>query len=248
MDEVFDAQRAEQYERWLETAAGRAYIDASRALIDQVLDCRPGWRVLDVGCGAGVHLAHLAERGALLSGLEASPVMARIATDRMGHKADITVGDAYDLPYEDNTFDAVIMINTLELLDRPGQALAEAARVAGSRVCLVSLNRLSGGWLYCRLSGPEHPHSCSRLMPIWTMLRRVREVLGPVPVNWAGATSWPGMKPRVGRRPFGGLVAVSAAVTPRYGTRPLSVRTKQRGHIPQTLAGAGRVSVLRRVK
>ena len=214
MDEVFEANRSEVYDRWLQTPAGEAYVRASCALIDHILDCRRGWRVLDVGCGAGVHLAHLGERGMLLNGLEAGPVMARVASRRLGHKAEIEVGDAHDLPYEDNSFDAVIMVNTLELLDRPGQALAEAARVAGSRVCLVSLNRHSMGWLYCRFAGHRHPLNCSRRLPLWSMVRQIREVLGPVPLNWAGATFWPGYAPRVGRRPLAGLVGVAAAVTP----------------------------------
>lgn len=248
MDDIFQSDRAELYERWLETPAGSAYLEATCALIDRVLDCRRGWRVLDVGCGAGVHLDHLAQRGMLLNGVDAGPVMATAASRRLGSKADIEVADAYDLPYEDNTFDAVIMVNTLELLDRPGQALAEAARVAGSRVCLISLNRLSLGWWFCRLSGPDHPYNCARLLPIWAMLRRVREVLGPVPVNWAGATYWPGLRPRVGRRPFGGLVGVAAAVTPRYGTRPLSVSAPSRQRSAQPLAGAGQVTWLRRIK
>ncbi len=248
MDDIFEADRAAKYERWLETPAGSAYLEASCALIDRVLDCRRGWRVLDVGCGAGAHLAHLAQRGMLLTGVEAGPVMATVASRRLGHKAEIKVASAYDLPYEDNTFDAVIMVNTLELLDRPGQALAEAARVAGSRVCLVSLNRLSLSWWYCRLSGPDHPYSCVRRLPIWVLLRRVREVLGPVPVNWAGATVWPGLRPRVGRRPLGGMVAVSAAVTPRYGTRPLVLPAQPHPPRAQPIIGAGQVSLLRRVK
>lgn len=249
MDEIFDASQAADYERWLETPAGEAYLQAGYALLDRVLDCHPGWRVLDVGCGAGAHLKHLAERGVAPYGLEAGPVMARAAVERLGHKAEIQVGDAHDLPYEDNAFDAVIMVNTLELIDRPAQAVAEAARVALSRVCLISVNPWSVGGLALKASYDGHPLNCRRLLSLWRLRRLVREVLGPVPQSWAGASFLPGFRPRLGPRPLGGLVAVSAAVTPRYITRPLEVIADgPAGRVIQPVHSAGRVTFLQRVK
>ena len=147
MDKVFEAQEAAEYEAWLESGPGRKYVSASNALLERILDYRPGWRVLDVGCGLGVHLGYLRDRGMLTSGLEAGPVMAKLAGRRLGEKTDISHGDAHDLPYEDNSFDAVIMVNTLELVERRAQALAEAVRVAASRVCVISVNPLSPAYL-----------------------------------------------------------------------------------------------------
>jgi SAM-dependent methyltransferase len=249
MDEVFDARQAEGYEQWLLTPAGQAYLAAGNALLDRVLDCHPGWRVLDVGCGAGVHLARLAERGVLPYGLEAGPVMARAAAEKLGRQAEIQVGDAHDLPYEDNTFDAVIMVNTLELVDRPAQAVAEAARVAISRVCLISINPWSLGglalWLYRR----KHPLHLRRQLSLWGLRRLIREVLGPVPQRWAGAGFLPGFRTRLGPPPLGSLVAVSAAVTPRYITRPLEVTSgRPAARAIQPAHSAGRITVLQRVK
>ncbi len=245
MDRVFENQETGRYEAWLDTASGRAYQRASRALLDRVLDWRRGWRILEVGCGLGVHLAHLKDRGLLLTGLEAGPVMARLAAQRLGPQVDIDLGDAHDLPYEDNSFDAVIMVNTLELVDRRAQVLAEAARVAASRVCLITLNTFSPSGLF-HLSLPHrHPLHRGRPLSLMALWRLVREVLGPVPQAWAGALTWPG--PAVGHWPFGALVGVCAAVTPRFATRPLLVKTKPSAKPVRPVPSHGRV-VLHRVK
>lgn len=165
MDTVFEAAEAQAYERWLETPTGKTYVRDSCALLDRTLDLHPGWRVLDVGCGLGVHLAHLMSRGALAYGLEAGPVAARLAAGRLGPKADIEVGDAHELPYEDNSFDAVILVDTLQFTERRAQVVAEAARVATSRVCLVAMNLLAPRTWMAHLPGAGHPFASGRLLP-----------------------------------------------------------------------------------
>ena len=244
MDRVFGASEVELYERWLGTPAGRAYVEASRLLLDRVLDWRRGWRVLEVGCGLGVHLGPLLERGMLVTGLEAGPVMARLAAERLGPRAEVEVGDAHDLPFEDNSFDAVILVNTLELVERPAQVLAEASRVAASRLCVVSLNALSPTGLLRLWPGWEHPLYRGRALSLWTLWRLVREVLGPVPQTWAGASGRPVVM--AGRWPFSTLMAVCAAVTPRLMTTPLVVEAPMGARAATPAAGHGRVVLLRR--
>lgn len=246
MDQVFDAEEISRYEQWLETPAGRNYADASFALLDRVLDWRPGWRVLDVGCGLGVHLNRLQERGMLVYGLEAGPVAAGLSARRLGPKVEVEVGDAHDLPYEDNSFDAVIMVNTLELVERRAQALAEASRVAMSRLCVIALNSFSPTGILSRLPGSRHPLHHGRPLSLISLWRLVREVLGPVPQTWAGAISWPSVM--VGRWPFSPLLGVCAAVTPRLMTTPLVVESPARGHAARPAAIHGRVSALQRIK
>ena len=246
MDKIFEAQEVAEYEAWLESGPGRKYVSASNALLERILDYRPGWRVLDVGCGLGVHLGYLRERGMLTSGLEAGPVTAKLAGRRLGEKTDISYGDAHDLPYEDNSFDAVLMVNTLELVERRAQVLAEAVRVAASRVCIISANPLCPGHLSRLILRKSHPLHRGRPLFWWSLWRLVRDVLGPVPQTWGGAFPWP--KPGAGRRPLGSLIGVCAAVTPRYMTRPLLLEGKKTHRPPTPAHIASRVSNLERVK
>lgn len=244
MDRIFEAQEAQAYEDWLATKAGQEYQSASTRLLARVLDCRPGWRVLDVGCGLGVHLSYLRERGLVCFGLEAGPVTARVAQQRLGPQVEVEVGDAHDLPYEDNSFDAVTLVNTLELVDRPAQVLAEAARVASARVCLITFNPVSCANLARLVRRGFHPVGGGHPLPVWSLRRLVRQVLGPVPRAWAGASLWPQFGP--GPWPLAGLVGVCAAVTPRLRTRPLVVPAASGRSAARPAHSHGRLTVVQR--
>lgn len=87
-----------------------------------------GCRVLDVGCGTGRLLSLLAERGAVGSGVEVAPEMVAVAR-RANPQTDIRQGTAEDLPFDDATFDLVVVCLAYHHLDSPEQFLAEAARV-----------------------------------------------------------------------------------------------------------------------
>lgn len=78
--------------------------------------------VLDVGAGDGL-ITYLL--GA--TGIEYEPTAVAIA-NAIGVK--VLHGDAYMLPFEDNSFDAVTMIDVIEHFDKPEDALREAHRVA----------------------------------------------------------------------------------------------------------------------
>jgi ubiquinone/menaquinone biosynthesis C-methylase UbiE len=98
---------------------------------------QPGWHLLDAGCGTGRFLPHLAElvgaRGRLTA-IDLAPenvhlVRTRYAT--LPALADVAQGDVTDLPYADDTFDAVWCANTVQYLDddQLRRALAQLRRV-----------------------------------------------------------------------------------------------------------------------
>src|SRR5262245_55602758 len=59
---------------------------------------RPDMHVLDVGCGTGVFLRMCADRGATVSGLDASPGLLELARGRVP-EADLQLADLQALPY-----------------------------------------------------------------------------------------------------------------------------------------------------
>ena len=109
--------------------------DATHALLGMCrLDATS--RVLDVGCGPGNTACLIAEQyGSRVQGIDISEVMIAKATERARRqglldKVEFRVADAFQLPFEDDRFDAVIVESVLTPL--PGdkkQALAEMVRV-----------------------------------------------------------------------------------------------------------------------
>ncbi len=87
--------------------------------------------VLDVGCGPGILLATLAgENPELrLAGVDSDPETIRVAQQRLGARADLRLGDAGELSWEDRQFDVVTCVNSFHRYPQPRLALAEMHRV-----------------------------------------------------------------------------------------------------------------------
>lgn len=89
----------------------------------------PGWRVLDIGCGAGAFLRLVAERGAEPYGIDASDALIDFVRGRLPD-ADLHAGEMEDLPWRRDTFDLVTGFNSFFFADDMIAALREAGRVA----------------------------------------------------------------------------------------------------------------------
>ena len=96
----------------------------------------PGMSVLDCGCGPGTITQGIAEIVApgRVVGCDLEPGMvARAAAEAEGKGLDnlsFQVGNILDLPFEDNTFDAVMSCAVTEHLSEPVKAMSELGRVA----------------------------------------------------------------------------------------------------------------------
>jgi ubiquinone/menaquinone biosynthesis C-methylase UbiE len=88
----------------------------------------PGVVTLDVACGPGYVSAAAKKLGAVPTGIDFSDKMVAIAR-RMFPKIRFTQGDAQDLPFEDGSFDRVLMNFGLLHVSQPEKACAEACRV-----------------------------------------------------------------------------------------------------------------------
>ena len=98
-------------------------------------DLRPGLHVLDVGCGPGTITLDLARRvpGGRVVGIDqadAALAAARSAAEHAGvDNVSFEPGDAYDLAFDDRTFDVVHAHQVLQHLTDPVAALREMRRV-----------------------------------------------------------------------------------------------------------------------
>jgi SAM-dependent methyltransferase len=80
------------------------------AYLDRFLGPGEGRRVLDIGCGAGNMAHHLAHYGSVV-GLDNNPRPLAVARER---GLDVREGLAQDLPFEDEEFDVVALLDTVE--------------------------------------------------------------------------------------------------------------------------------------
>ena len=103
-----------------------------------------GMNILDVGCGTGSHLELYQRYKCNLFGIDLSPSMLDIARERLGDSAQLELGDATDMPYEDDKFNLVIsMLSLHEMLPETRSAvLYEIKRVLNpdGRLLLVDFH------------------------------------------------------------------------------------------------------------
>lgn len=114
---------------------------ATRRRAIEALALQPRERVLIVGCGTGLDLDFI-PRGVTIAGIDVAPGMlnrARRRAQRLGHEADLRLGDARSLPWADRSFDAVVLHFILAVAPEPERIARESARVLrpGGRVSVL---------------------------------------------------------------------------------------------------------------
>lgn len=94
-------------------------------MLDRLIPPHGGGKVLDVGCGAGNMFHHLARYGSV-TGVDNNPRPLAVARER-GY--DVRQGLAEDLPFDDEAFDLVSLLDTVEHCEDDMAVLRECYRV-----------------------------------------------------------------------------------------------------------------------
>ncbi len=111
--------------------------------VASVLNLAPGQQLLDVGCGIGGTARFLARStGAAVTGVDLTPEFVEAAVELtnlvgMGDLVDFKVGSATDLPFMDDSFDAVTMLHVGMNIEDKNQMMRELARVCRSQGTVV---------------------------------------------------------------------------------------------------------------
>lgn len=147
-------QQRATYRRWArlydlstvlaERVYGFSDIEERRKAAER-LGLEAGQRALEVTVGTGANLPVLAEcvgASGTLVGLDITPAMLRIATQRLqkeGIAAHLIEGDAKNLPFPDHEFDGVLSFGGFNGLDDREQGLREMTRVAkpGAKIVIA---------------------------------------------------------------------------------------------------------------
>ncbi len=235
MGYVFDFQDAKSWRSWTERPAVVRALQVQTRLMMEMLAPRRLDSVLGIGCGTGGHLAALVEAGCDVTGIDPSPYMLDIAGERFGKRVELRRGTAEALPFEDNTFHHTVFFLSLEYVEDPSRALAEAFRVTRDQVFIGVWNRYSLHRWWRRAAHFFAPSPLDRARPytLWQIQRYVCELLGNVPVAWrsvgqfslypGGALQWfEGLGP-IQYSPFGAFLAVVVTPVPRFRVRPLEL-------------------------
>lgn len=160
-----DATLPASYRRWRHSSLGAITERIEQDLIFELAGPLATRRVLDVGSGDGTYAIAAARTGADVTAVDASSQMlarAGRATADAGVDVELVQADAGSLPFRDDTFDVVLAVTLLCLVDDAQLAVRQMARVLkpGGRLVL----------------GELAPYSS------WAALRRVR--------GWLGSSTW----------------------------------------------------------
>jgi ubiquinone/menaquinone biosynthesis C-methylase UbiE len=103
----------------------------NEATIDQV-NPRAGEVILDIGCGRGIEGVKLAGKGALVVGIEPSPVMINHARNQVSlNKANMSLvrGVGENLPFQAGSVDKVMCKGALDHFPQPAEVMRQMAAV-----------------------------------------------------------------------------------------------------------------------
>ena len=108
-------------------------LQPGRRAVVEALGCRPGDRVLEVGVGTGLSLP-LYPAGVKLTGIDVSREMLdkarrRVATRGLGDVEALIEMDAERMDFPDASFDKVVAMYVVSVVERPARLLEELHRV-----------------------------------------------------------------------------------------------------------------------
>jgi SAM-dependent methyltransferase len=157
---------ADAYQRFM----GR-YSDKLSHEFARAAGVAPGQKVIDVGCGSGALTVILAEivGAENVAGVDPSEPFVAEARARVPG-ADLRVGPAESLPFEDATFDAAVSQLVFHFVQDPARSVAEMKRVTrpGGRVAACVWD-MTGGmkmirafWDATRATGSSEPGETER--------------------------------------------------------------------------------------
>ncbi|WP_292459837.1 class I SAM-dependent methyltransferase [Methanothermococcus sp.] len=123
------------------------FVDIWRTVLSETFKGK--MKILDVGCGTGFLSLILAELGHEVVGIDLSEGMlskAKKKADDLGLDIEFMIGDAENLPFENDSFDAVVNRHLLWTLPNPDKAVMEWGRVIknGGKLILIESEKKEG--------------------------------------------------------------------------------------------------------
>lgn len=243
---MWNHSAVQSYLKWAQSPTGAYALAHERALLQHMVSSWPrrGHSLLEVGCGVGIFLETLWESGFDISGLDTSPAMLEAARERLGNRAELHIGSAEHLPFEDNSYDYVALLTMLEFVENPQLVVEEAFRVATHGVVIAALNRWSAYYLShgMGITTRKGHLASAQWKSVWELWQLIRKVYPEGRITWRSGLHTPVCMWREGRffdvlnsgyslSPFGAYLVMRVDLGVRSVGTPLVVRQRERAAV-----------------
>jgi len=248
MTYMFKEADARAFDDWYRNPDNRMTIERENRLMFDMIQPARGEHVLGIGCDTGQRLFRFLEKGLTVTGLDPSQAMIDAAETNLGNRVDLHLGNPEALPFDDNSFNISVLINTLEFCIDYRSALEEAARVTKDRLFIGLWNKfaIKDVWLQIKAMFPHTPVTAVSLYTSGEIKRHLKSVLGKVPIEWKtigqpgeGADNLFGelidQCTFLQRCPFGTFMGISVILVPTFRLRPLDLESE---NAHEVMAGA----------
>jgi len=134
-------------------------------------------KILELGCGQSKGLRYLVENNYIYPsnayGIDQSEEAVNFSKNKLP-KSNFSQGDIYNLKFEPNKFDYIFLMEVIEHLENPSQALEEVSRILkpGGKLVLSFPNYINFPWLIVRILSEKLNK------PNWIVLQPVDKIYG----------------------------------------------------------------------
>jgi len=148
---------AEEYDLKRFEGEGGSYIDkCEKNSVGAAIGNFEGKKILDLAAGTGRFSIMAAQKGAYVTSCDISKPMLEIAYNKAKERGvesniDFIRADAENLPLKDSSFDVVMAIRFMHLVDEPSKYLKEMKRVSKDKILFDTFSFSSFRILYNRL-------------------------------------------------------------------------------------------------
>lgn len=170
--------RQEEIANWFDktySRRGEWYLRPVRAyyIFLELLKVQPKERLLDIACGLGRLLEAANEYDCKLTGIDISKVAIEKAQQKLPN-ARIQWANAEELPFDDDEFDVITCLGSLERMLNLSRVLQEIKRVttADARYCFLVRNENTATWNAKKKLGIQNEtgHQGAKNLQAWTTI------------------------------------------------------------------------------